>query len=465
MAQNTSNTSGEISEQPALLGADVVRMLRRNSTVPATVFDPTQSTGKKGRVLLLQGPVGPFFSRLQNFLDEQGFDAWRVTFNAGDRFYGRHKKRLKFKGDLQTWEQWIGVFLATYRPDFIVLFGSDRKIHTIARAQADALGIRVIALEEGYLRPGYVTIEEGANNWLSPIAGQLPPEDFSEDENRTPRPAEFNSTFSMCYHAASYYTLRTLFTGANQRDLYHRQIHPTGELVSWARNIVLRLTRLRQNNQITHRLINQDAGKYFLVPLQVASDTQLADASMGWNNLRLIIESIRSFARSAPSDRRLVFKIHPMERGHSDDPAVISAIAQEFGVSDRVDVIDDGPLAPLTTHCAGMITMNSTSGLSAIHHGVPLLVIGRAVYAHKALATCASGTPDFDAFWHKGHVADADLRRRYLLFLRTESLKPGNFYVRKGMELSCIGVTEVMRRIAMADTSEKPVSFPLENIA
>lgn len=39
------------------------------------------------RILMLQGPVGPFFRKAQALLNDSGFDAWRVCFNAGDRLF------------------------------------------------------------------------------------------------------------------------------------------------------------------------------------------------------------------------------------------------------------------------------------------------------------------------------------------------------------------------------------------
>src|SRR3546814_3668112 len=82
-----------------------------------------------------------------------------------------------------------------------------------------------------------------------------------------------------------------------------------------------------------------------------------------------------------------------------------------LGIADRVDVIDIGSLGLLTRHSAGMITINSTSGLSAIFHGVPLLVIGDALYANDKLAVCGNGQPNFDAFWTCGHRVSAAIRR------------------------------------------------------
>src|SRR3546814_3667063 len=99
----------------------------------------------------------------------------------------------------------------------------------------------------------------------------------------------------------------------------------------------------------------------------------------------------------------------------------------------RVDVIDIGSLGLLTRHSAGMITINSTSGLSAIFHGVPLLVIGDALYANDKLAVCGNGQPNFDAFWTCGHRVSAAIRRRYLSWIRATCLQAGDYYAEAGI--------------------------------
>ena len=39
------------------------------------------------RVLLLQGPIGPFFRRLARFLEQHGTDVFKINFNAGDALF------------------------------------------------------------------------------------------------------------------------------------------------------------------------------------------------------------------------------------------------------------------------------------------------------------------------------------------------------------------------------------------
>ena len=126
------------------------------------------------RVVLLQGPVGPFFKRLQGFLDDNGHSVWRICFNPADSLFSPGKNRVTYRGGIDDWSSWFTDFLDAMQIDCIVLFGAGRPVHDIARQVAARVGVQVIALEEGYLRPGYVTVEEGGNNNNSPLAGRLP---------------------------------------------------------------------------------------------------------------------------------------------------------------------------------------------------------------------------------------------------------------------------------------------------
>jgi capsular polysaccharide export protein len=123
-----------------------------------------------------------------------------------------------------------------------------------------------------------------------------------------------------------------------------------------------------------------------------------------------------------------------MERGHSRDWNFIRQVCALNDVKDRVHVLDGGSLSLLTRHSAGMITINSTSGLSAIHHGVPLAVMGQAIYRHPELAFCVKRGRDLDRFWSEGFVAAPEVRERYLSWMQHECLVGGDFYAKEGIE-------------------------------
>jgi capsular polysaccharide export protein len=388
------------------------------------------------RVVLLQGPVGSFFRRAQDHLNASGFDAWRVRFNAGDRLYSPGDKTLDFVGNVDTWRLWFTEIIRENGFDAVVLFGSERLVHRVAIECAEQMGIPVVCLEEGYIRPGYVTMELTGNNWRSPIAGQLPPDEFNAPRREGPKPVTSSGSFSaMAWAALQYFTIRAIISTPGERKLFHKQKRTLlSEGFYWVKNYYRKFAHVGRNYHISERLLEHHDKRFYIVPLQVHDDTQLGRAANAWNNQKLILKTIVSFARNAPDDHQLVFKIHPMERGHTRDLHFIRQVSALNDVKDRVHVLDGGSLSLLTRHSAGMITINSTSGLSAIHHGVPLAVLGQALYRNPELAFCVERGIDLDRFWSEAFVAPEKVRHRYLSWIHHQCLAGGDFYAKEGME-------------------------------
>lgn len=414
--------------------------------------------GKK--ILLLQGPVGPFFKDLEIELQRVGCDVRRVGFSPAD-FLFSGRCQASFRGGLGDWHEELRKTIAEWRPDMVVLFGSSRPPHVVARDICQPMGIPVLALEEGYIRPGYVTAEWGGNNADSPMAGKVPK---SEIGTKLPEATDFDSLRYLKLHAGIYYTIRTLFAGRFQRSLFHRPIHLWSEATGWGRSVWKGLTRERAERPLIVGLMSRGAPPFYLVPLQVPTDANLQGAACGWTNRRLVDATLASFARTAPQEARLVFKIHPMARGHGNMEDQIRSVAMGNGVSDRVDILQSGSLGGLTRGCSGMITINSTSGLSALAHGCPLLVVGKSVYASPALATCANGVPDFDKFWSGGFVSSEAVRKNFLAWVGEQALVPGDFYAPTGRVIAARGIQRKISKRLSAQKSEFPQGehFPEE---
>ena len=106
-----------------------------------------------GRLLLLQGPNGPFFRRLTLRLRALGATVTRVNFNAGDDFFHPRSDALCYAGSLEVWPAYLERQLREQDIRAIVLFGQDRKPHLAALEAGRRLGIAVVVFEEGYVRP------------------------------------------------------------------------------------------------------------------------------------------------------------------------------------------------------------------------------------------------------------------------------------------------------------------------
>jgi capsular polysaccharide export protein len=118
-------------------------------------------------VLLLQGPVGPFFDRLTHWLKGNGVPTVnRVAFSGGDEWDCNASIALRFRGALVEWPMYLQYLFTTIKVDCIVLFGQARPHHAKAMVLASLLGIKVVVVEEGYFRPRYLSMELGGVNGL-----------------------------------------------------------------------------------------------------------------------------------------------------------------------------------------------------------------------------------------------------------------------------------------------------------
>jgi capsular polysaccharide export protein len=398
------------------------------------------TAAQRAPVLLLQGPVGPFFADLHQQLIALGHDVLRICFHAADTPRNPAHRHLRFAGDLADWRAHLHRLLGQGGFGIVILFGADRPLHRIARDVAHDYPVQVLCLEEGYIRPGFITVEEGGNNGASPIAGQLPDRILPLKDLPAPAAAP-KAQWWMYFYAARYYLWRGLMARMAERALFHRQTPLLRETLCWLRNPVRRWMTRRHSRRLIAQLAQEWRGRFYLVALQVTGDANLIQHGQGWTNAYLIDHAIASFARSAPPATRLVFKVHPMDRGHSDPSAAIRRRAAQCGVAGRVDILLSGTMGQVLRHAAGLITINSTSGLSAIFHGVPLLALGRAIYSHPALARVDG---DMDAFWRDAPVASPGLRAQYLGFLRRQCLQPGDFYHPAGR---AIAVRAILTRL------------------
>jgi hypothetical protein len=94
-------------------------------------------------------------------------------------------------------------------------------------------------------------------------------------------------------------------------------------------------------------------------------------------------------------------------------------------VAGRVLYFHDAPLAPILTHpaCRGLITVNSSVGLQALFHAVPLKVLGQAFFNLEGLAD----QQPLDGFWSDPRPSDRDLFRRFYRHLIDTTQVNGNF--------------------------------------
>jgi capsular polysaccharide export protein len=171
--------------------------------------------------------------------------------------------------------------------------------------------------------------------------------------------------------------------------------------------------------------------KFFLVPLQVHIDSQVTNHSCFRSVEAFLRHVVSSFAQHAPEDRFLVIKHHPMDRGYTDYKRMIAALGRESGLADRLIYVHDIHLPTLLRNACGVVTINSTVGLSALYHDTPVKTLGESVYDVPGVVSTLS-LPDF---WVDPGVVNKDLYRRFKHYMIQQTQINCGFYAPKAMDL------------------------------
>jgi capsular polysaccharide export protein len=391
-------------------------------------------------IMLLQGPVGPFFRELQQQLTNRDLEVIKINFNGGDWMFSSRSSALNFKGTPAEWSAWLDAFIAQRRPAAIVLFGDSRPYHIEALLIASQQHIAVWCLEEGYIRPNFITCERNGNNARSPI--KLSPPEPAHRQIEADLTVK-NSFGAMAKYAAFHAIAQSVVAARFRGNVCHRQRPIDMECARWALNGFRKLAFYRANRAVLDSILSHRMRDYYVVALQVHDDLNLLRNGNGWTMQRLIDETARSFAHHAPRNHQLLFKVHPLDRGHLSYRKLVAGAARAYGCESRIRVVDDCPIGPMIRHSDGVITVNSTSGLIALQNGKPLLVLGNAVYSSAALKTLpATGPPALHSFWRQAGIACADDVLAFFASMRSQSLIKGGFYSASARAEAILGVAD-----------------------
>ena len=108
--------------------------------------------------VFLQGPPGPLFRRLGAAIADAGIPVHRINLSGGDH-HDWPDGAVDFRGRFSEWPVFFDKFLREHAITDLVLFGDCRPYHVSAHGMAAMRGVRTHVLEEGYLRPDWMTFE------------------------------------------------------------------------------------------------------------------------------------------------------------------------------------------------------------------------------------------------------------------------------------------------------------------
>ena len=372
-------------------------------------------------VLLLQGKMGGFFHRFSTFLQTQNIQVSKINFNAGDAFFYHHPNTHEYTGTLAQFSSWLQAFIAEHNIDAVVCFGDCRPHHTQASCISEKLGISFFVFEEGYLRPDYITLQEYGINGNS----RLKIADIKALNKANDKPLyTHNRFYRLSIAAIVYYIVTWLYKSRYPHYSHYRGMTAWQEAIAWLKAPWRKLQGYLPDKKLQKRLTKQESDNYFLISLQVHNDSQITHHSDYRDVVQFIDEAIASFAGHADEAQLLVFKHHPLDRGHRDYRELVGSLAMRYQVSQRVFYGCDMHLPTLMKHSIGMVTINSTTGLQSVYHKKPTKVMGRAIYDTPKL----TDTKSLDDFWQHPKSPDNEFYLRFREYLIEQTQINGAFY-------------------------------------
>jgi capsular polysaccharide export protein len=377
-------------------------------------------------VLLLQGPFGPFFRRFAVDLMNAGAQVLKVNFNAGDALFYPFGA-VNYRGTTEGWPAFLEQLISVRGIDAIIMFGDCREMHQMALSTARRLNIEAFVFEEGYVRPDYVTLERhGVNGFTSLPRDPNFYRGLGDTALDTPSPV--GSAVQIAVVWGFFYYLVANFGRIFFRHYRHHRGFTLFEAIPWWISFARKYWYLWRERGMLDRLTSANAPPFYLVPLQVFNDTQLHIHS-NERSVEIFIQKVAtSFSENAPKDSVLVLKHHPMDRGYITYARFIRKLSAELALGDRIIYIHDQHLPTLLGKASGLITINSTVGMSALLHEVPVVTLGRAFYDIAGLTHQGA----LDTFWTEGSKIKIEmpLFRAFRSYVINSTQLNGNFYKR-----------------------------------
>jgi capsular polysaccharide export protein len=386
--------------------------------------------------LFLQGMATQFFAKLAAALAKKGHDVHRINFNGGDKLFWLRSGAVDFRGDLKAWPQFLEQRLRTWGITDIILFGDCRPLHREAVRVASLLNIQVFVVDEGYIRPNWVTMELGGVNGNSPLPRD--PDWYRNAAKNTPAwsgglPAR-GSFQRRAFEDVAYNVASVALWWRFPKYRTHRPWHPFYEYGGWLKRFARKPSAKRRTAR-TMKDVMGSTRPLYLFPLQLDCDSQIRQHSP-FGRIKPSIEYVvRSFAQHAPADAMLVIKEHPLDNCLTDWRALVADVAAASGVQDRVAYVEGGDLEAMLTKSRAVVTVNSTVGLIALARGRAVKTLGDAVYDMPELTF----QPSLDRFWTEATPPDEALFDCFRRVVAARTQVNGGFFSKAGLELAVNG--------------------------
>ncbi len=343
--------------------------------------------------LFLQGPPGPLFRSLGKQMAAHGIPVHRINLSGGDQL-DWPDGAVAFRDRFSEWPLFFDRFLREHRITDLMLFGDCRPYHVSAHGIAALRDVRIHVLEEGYLRPDWMTLElngVNARSQLSKDKGWF----LSEARRLPPEPDQSPITSSFRRRARdSYWHYHNVAIG--RLRFPHYRSHRSGSIIMEGLGWLWKFLREKHDRRQAAAVLRTLEGKpFFVLPLQLSGDYQIRTHSSFPDMQSAAAYTIGSFATHAPSDVHLLLKAHPLDCGFFSWSRFVRRHGGKMNIEKRLHYIDGGDLDAIVSAAEGMVCVNSTSATLALARDRPVCAIGEAIYDLRGL----THQKHLDMFW------------------------------------------------------------------
>jgi capsular polysaccharide export protein len=387
--------------------------------------------------LFLQGVASPFFAKLSGKLSGLGYKTYRVNFCGGDVFFSAGQKSWNYQDRPEQFPGWLEEKITKYSITDIILFGDTRPMHVHARHIAKKLGINTFVYEEGYLRPFWLTLEKEGVNAHSSLPKD--PDWYLKNGKDLFKHTHGEETgyklSTRVWHDIRFHIANLLYQFKFPHYRTHRPHKAHVEYAGW----IWRFSRLplyKWQAYKTIRKLVKEKKSYYLLPLQLNSDSQIRIHSEYASVEDVLKKVITSFVQHTKPDELLVIKNHPLDTGLINYGKIIRRLARENNLDkNRIIYLQVGNIPILLDYAQGTVLVNSTVGMSSLFHKTPTCVLGTAIYDMEGLTFQGS----LDHFWEQKTKPDQNL---YTLFMKSVihlTQVNGDFYTKTGINMAVDG--------------------------
>jgi capsular polysaccharide export protein len=403
------------------------------------------------------GPIGTFFARLANHLEQQGVPVWKISFPLHEFGFAAHQ-RLGYDGGMDEFRTFLLKQINDKGIRHIFMYGDFIDPHRIAIDLVQELNtdcqrsanIEAWVFELGYIRPNFVSLERERVNARSSLNRPTAYYRGLAEVDTLPRSGRtaglrWRKAWKMPTFILHAFTNYTIINGPHK--LQPRPSYLLAQVRGMISKYKYRITEL------PIRQILFGSASYFLVPLQVSTDSQISLSSDYVGMEPFIEQVIRSFASYADADDQLIFKHHPRDRGYNNYDQLIRRLAAKYSIKRRVHYFHDAPLGPTLKRAKGVVTINSTVGLQALYHRTPTKVMGRTFYNIDGL----SDQQSLNTFWLNPQAPDRSLFRKFYVHTINTTQINGNF----DGYFPFADILKVAPALAIAATGPRPDTLQL----